>query len=437
MAYRKQRSWAQRLGAAALILAVPAFAVPVFAFSAVVTANDEEPTADLSHLQPDERNTVELFQRFGPSVVAIEVSMRGQRVDPFEGIPDEMIPPPFREFFERHRPQQPQRRGEAPRRQGAGSGFVIDEQGHIVTNYHVVRPALQEEGTELREGAQLKISFPGQEAVKARVVGANALYDLALLKPEEGSAVPSEVEPLPLGDSDRVLVGQKTIAIGNPFGLSSTVTSGIVSGVGRDLPGVGQLEIPMIQTDAAINPGNSGGPLLNSAGELIGVNTAIVPGGGGFGGPRGFIGVGFAVPSNLLRESLDELREGGLTDLSSRARLGVTIAGLDGYPEAIRERLNLPDRGVMIVDVEEGSPADEAGLRGASFEVSVQGRAMPADGDIVIAFEGEPISEPRQLQRRVFSEARRPGDRVTLTILRDAEEQEIEVELRQAERRGG
>ncbi|BAU57146.1 HtrA protease/chaperone protein [Halorhodospira halochloris] len=385
---------------------------------------------DLDHLQAEERNTVEIFQRYGPSVVAIEVSVRGQRVDPFEGIPDEMLPQPFREFFDRHRQRAPQ---EAPRREGAGSGFVIDDEGHIVTNYHVLKPALKSNETELRDGAELKLSFPGHDAVEARVVGANALYDLALLKPVDADAIPDEAEPLTIGDSNEVLVGQKSIAIGNPFGLSSTVTSGIVSGVGRDLPGVGQLEIPMIQTDAAINPGNSGGPLLNSAGEVIGVNTAIVPGGGGMGGARGFIGVGFAVPSNLLHESLDELREGGITDLSSRARLGVTIAGLEGYPEAIRQRLDLPERGVMVVEVEEGSPADEAGLQGASFEVSVQGRAMPADGDIILAVDGEEVKEPRELQRMIFSQARRAGDEVTLDILRQGEEMQITVELRERE----
>ncbi|ABM61500.1 S1C family serine protease [Halorhodospira halophila] len=383
---------------------------------------------DLEHLQPDERNTVEIFQRYGPSVVAIEVEVRGERVDPFDRIPEGMLPREFREFFERR--QQP--REDSPRRQGAGSGFLVDDAGHIVTNYHVIRNALEEESVDLREGASLKLSFAEHEAVPARVVGANALYDLALLKPEDPDSIPDGAEPLPLADSDQTLVGQKTIAIGNPFGLSSTVTTGIVSGVGRDLPGIGQIEIPMIQTDAAINPGNSGGPLLNSAGEVIGVNTAIVPGGGGLTGRGGSVGVGFAVPSNLLQESLDEMEEGGLTDLTSRARLGVMVAGLQGYPEGVRERLNLPERGVMVVDVESGSPAEEAGLQGASFEVSVEGRAMPADGDVITHVNGEAVSEPRELQRLVF--ARRAGDAVTLTVLRDGEERKFEVELREVPR---
>lgn len=386
-------------------------------------------TAELDQLRPEERNTVEIFQRYGPSVVAIEVTVRGQRVDPFAEIPDEMLPQPFREFLERHRQHEMPR--EAPRRKGAGSGFVIDDEDHIVTNYHVVRQALQENETELRDGAQIKLFFPGQEAIEARVVGANALYDLAMLKPVDDGAVPDDIEPLPIGDSDEVVVGQKSIAIGNPFGLSSTVTSGIVSGVGRDLPGVGELEIPMIQTDAAINPGNSGGPLLNSSGEVIGVNTAILPGGGGLSGNRGFIGIGFAVPSNLLQESLAELRQGGVTDLTSKARLGVTITGLDSYPEAIRKRLDLPAKGVMIVAVEEGSPAAEAGLQGASFQVGIQGRAMPADGDIILGVNGQEVAKPRELQQMIFR--RGAGDEVTLDVLREGEMMQFTIELRERE----
>ncbi|MFW6344996.1 MAG: S1C family serine protease [Halomonas sp.] len=387
-------------------------------------------SADVEQLQPEERNTVEIFQRYGPSVVAIEVSVRGQRVDPFERIPEDMIPPQFREFFER---QLPRRQQEAPKRQGAGSGFLIEDDGAIITNYHVVSNALEEESVELREGASIEISFADKnQDVPAEVVGANALYDLALLKPEDPDAIPEDAEPLPLADSDQTQVGQKTIAIGNPFGLNSTVTTGIVSGVGRELPGVGQIEIPMIQTDAAINPGNSGGPLLNSAGEVIGVNTAIVPGGGGVSGRPGSVGVGFAVPSNLLQESLHELEEGGLTDIASRARIGVMIASLQGYPESIRERLGLPERGVMVVEVEPDSPAEEAGLKGASFEVSVQGRSMPADGDIITHVNGDPVREPRELQRLVFAHS--AGDAVTLTVLREGEEREVEVELQEVPR---
>ncbi len=377
-------------------------------------------------LLEDERNTVEVFQRYGPSVVAINVTVRGEQVDPFQGFPEEMIPPRFREFF--GFPERSPRR-----RQGAGSGFVIDDAMHIVTNYHVVRTALRQDGTELLPQATVEVIFPGRDPIPARVVGANALYDLALLQPEDLGTVPDDVEPIPLADSDRVLVGQKAIAIGNPFGLHSTVTTGIVSALGRDLPGVGQLEIPMIQTDAAINPGNSGGPLLNSRGEVVGVNTAILPG-LGVGGQRGFIGIGFAVPSNLLRESLDDLVAGGLVDLTSRARLGVSVIGLGGYPEEVRRTLRLPEKGVMIVAVERGGPAEEAGLRGAGFRVDVDDQMLPAGGDVIVAVNGEEVADARTLQRMVF--ARKAGETVRLTVWRDGETRDVEVELREVPRGG-
>ncbi|WP_290653360.1 trypsin-like peptidase domain-containing protein [Aquisalimonas sp.] len=384
----------------------------------------------LDHLMEDERNTVEVFQRFGPSVVAISVTVRGERLDPFEGIPEGRIPPEFREFFRQFQrePQRPQPR------QGAGSGFVIDDEEHIVTNYHVIRAALQDNSTELLPDAEIRVIFPGQDPVEAEVVGANALYDLALLRPTDATAVPDEARPLELADSDAVLAGQKAIAIGNPFGLRSTVTEGIVSGVGRDLPGVGEVEIPMIQTDAAINPGNSGGPLLSSQGEVIGINTAIVPG-GGLGGRPGFIGVGFAVPSNLLQESLDELRAGGLTDVTSRARLGVSVIGLQGYPDSARRGLGLPSEGVMIVSVEDGSPAEEAGLRGAQFQIQVAGQELPAGGDLIVALDGEAVTDATALQRLVF--ARQAGDTVTLTVWREGETRDVDVELREVPRGEG
>ncbi len=381
------------------------------------------------HLLEDERNTVEVFERFGPSVVAVSVTVRGERVDPFEGVPEDLVPPQFREFFR----GMPQPRQQQPR-QGAGSGFVIDDEGHIVTNYHVIRGALEDGGVSLRSGAEVTVIFPGGDPIDAEVVGANALYDLALLRPVDSGVLPDDARPLTLADSDQVLVGQKSIAIGNPFGLQSTVTSGIVSAIGRDLPGVGQVEIPMIQTDAAINPGNSGGPLLNSRGEVIGVNTAIVPG-GGLGGRPGFIGVGFAVPSNLLGTSLDEMRDGGLTDVSSRARLGIQVIGLQGYPDGLRRTLGLPSSGVMVVAVEEGGPAEEAGLRGAEFRAQAGELTLPAGGDVILSVDGEEVSDASGLQRLVF--AREAGATVTLQVWREGETREVDVELREVPRPEG
>ncbi len=404
----------------------PAFHGLLLILIALLFGTTHATAGGTAELLEDERNTVEVFQRYGPSVVAINVTVRGEHVDPFQGFPEEMIPPRFREFF-----GFPERRPH--RRQGAGSGFVIDDQAHIVTNYHVVKAALDSDGAELLPHATLEVVFPGRDPVPARVVGANALYDLALLQPKDPDVVPDDLEPIPLADSDQVLAGQKAIAIGNPFGLHSTVTTGIVSAVGRDLPGVGQLEIPMIQTDAAINPGNSGGPLLSSRGEVVGVNTAILPG-MGIGGQRGFIGVGFAVPSNLLRESLDDLLAGGLTDLTSRARLGVSVIALDAYPDDLLRTLRLPEWGVMIVRVEPGSPAEQVGLQGAEFRVDVDERMLPAGGDVIVAVDGEEITNARSLQRIVF--ARQAGETVQLTIWREGETRDIDVELREVPRSG-
>src|SRR5690606_6972342 len=164
-------------------------------------------------------------------------------------------PPQFRDLIPQQRAPQT--------RQSSGSGFVVDDEGHIVTNYHVVRAALEADSVALRTGGTITVVFPGSaDELPVTVVGANPDYDLALLALEDPGALPQGVTPIELADSDTALVGQKVIAIGNPFGLQSSVTQGIISAIGRELPSIGRVEIQMIQTDAAINPGNSGGPLL-------------------------------------------------------------------------------------------------------------------------------------------------------------------------------
>ncbi len=305
---------------------------------------------------------------------------------------------------------------------------MIDEAGRMVTNFHVVQAALEEDTVELTEGSSVTVTFPGSEdEFPVSVVGANELYDLALLELENPDNLPEDANPIPIANSDEVLVGQKTIAIGNPFGLNSTVSAGIVSAISRYAPSIGRVEVPYVQTDAAINPGNSGGPLLNSQGELIGINTQILAGGGGVGGQVGNIGIGFAVPSNLLQESLAELEEGGFVSLQSRARLGIQIGDVSAYPEAVRNNLNLPEEGVVVQSVEEGSAAEAAGLRGAQFDVNFQGTPIPAGGDVIVAVNGEPVTTTGELQNAVLSQSE--GDTVTLTIVRDGQEQEVEVEL--------
>ena len=272
-------------------------------------------------------------------------------------------------------------------RQGAGSGFVVAD-GRMITNYHVVADALADNDVALADGATVTVTFPGDETEHAvRVVGANPDVDLALLELLDPSAAPA-VRPVPLGDGD-VRVGQKAIAIGNPFGLANTVTTGIVSAIGRELPSIGRIEVPMIQTDAAINPGNSGGPLLDSQGRLLGVNTAIVAG-RSVGGSAGNVGIGFAVPAELVRNALPDLEAGGLSGVFAastdpdRPRLGITIGALGDVPAAVREALDLPETGLVITAVQAGSAAEAAGLRGPTFAAQVDGGSFPAGGDVLL-----------------------------------------------------
>ena len=409
----------------AIVFASALGAVALWSTGAVTAQGAVRPPDPEAARLQDEQNTIDVVRAIGPSVVAITVEVRGEVINPFQNLP--FLPEPFRQLF----PPQ----GIPRVQQSSGSGFVIDDEGHIVTNYHVVRAALQENSIEPRDRATITVSFPdGDEPVRARVVGANPDYDVALLELEDPSAVPAGVEPIELADSDDVQVGQKVIAIGNPFGLQSTVTQGIVSAIGRELTSIGQVDIPMIQTDAAINPGNSGGPLLDSSGRLVGINTMIVPGMSAS-GQAANIGIGFAVPSSLLAETLPELREGGLVGfyaasqtIQDRARLGIQIVPVSDYPEEAREALRLPDEGVVVVAVDPGGPADEAGIVGAQFMAVIGQQQFPAGGDVIVAAEGEPVDEVQDLQALVLE--REEGDVVTLTVWRDGREREVEVTLR-------
>ncbi len=404
--------------ALALVLAMAAVALPVRGQAEIA------PLDERTALLQDEANTVDVVEALGPSVVAVHVEVLGEAVDPFEQL-REQLPPQFRDFFGTPRlPGAPQRRA------GSGSGFVV-EGGRIVTNYHVVRDALEENAVALRQGATLQVEFSGMdERFDVRVVGANPDVDLALLELVDPAAAP-EVTPIPLA-SEPVRVGQKAIAIGNPFGLASTVTSGIVSAIGREFPSIGRIEVPMIQTDAAINPGNSGGPLLNSRGELIGVNTAIVAG-VSMSGQAGNLGIGFAVPAELLAENLPALEAGGLSGLFAaaadpdRPRLGVTIVPLATFPDEVRTTLDLPAEGLVVTAVAPGSAAAAAGLTAHTFEATFDGTGYPAGGDVIVAVEGRPVPRAEDLQRIVF--AREAGDVVALEVWRNGETRTVEVTL--------
>jgi serine protease Do len=386
-------------------------------------------------LLQDEQNTIDLIGTYGPSVVAVNVEVRGQRVNPFDGQDFQNLPPEFKQFFQGMIPQgqdnqnQQGQLQDQPLEHGAGSGFVISDNGHIVTNYHVVVDALKENSVDLQDSAKITVTFAGNadKEVPVKVLGVNPSYDLALLEVQNSSDLPEGIKPIPVADTSALKVGQKVIAIGNPFGLESTVTTGIISAVGRDMPSIGQFTVPMIQTDAAINPGNSGGPLLNSKGELVGINTAIIPSVSA-NGERGFLGVGFAVPGNYLKDNLAVLEAGSFHDVySSKPRMGIQIQDISQYPEDVRTHLNLPDEGEMVVAVQEGSPAAKAGLEASSFTVNVNGQELPAGGDIITAVNGEKVSSSQDLQDRIF--AMNKGDTVDLTVMRGGKEQTVTVNL--------
>ena len=371
----------------------------------------------------NEQNTIEIVNRYGPSVVAVHVTVEGEPVtsENFERF-FENLPPEFQPHFRFEVPNSPRHQ------EGAGSGFVINKKGQIVTNYHVVEGTLKEGTTEMLKSAEVYVTFAGSEnEFSAKVVGVNSSYDLALLELENSQNLPKDIIPIPIANSDEIQVGQKVIAIGNPFGLESTVTTGIVSAVGRDVPSVGRLNVPMVQTDAAINPGNSGGPLLNSSGKLIGINTAIIPS-GGIAGRQGFLGIGFAVPSKRLSDNLEALASGGYSDVfSSRPRIGANIMDVQVYPKGVRESLKLPEHGLMITNIAEGGPADKAGLKGSQFEVIVNGSPAPAGGDVIVAIDDEKVTSATQVQDLVFNH--KPNDRIVIEVMRDGESVKVPVVL--------
>jgi S1-C subfamily serine protease len=288
---------------------------------------------------------------------------------------------------------------------GGGSGFILDEQGHIVTNNHVVSMADQ----------ITAIFYDGTEA-EAQVIGADADSDLAVIRVE---SIPRGAHPLPLGDSDQVEVGQWVIAIGNPFGLGSSMTLGIVSALGRTIPsGATSFSIPeAIQTDAAINPGNSGGPLLNLAGEVIGVNAQIASG-----GSAANAGVGFAIPANTVRRVTPVLIASGVYQWSW---LGVRGGSVN---LAIAEANNLSiKRGAYIHVVVSGGPADKAGMQGSTGSTEVDGFEVPVGGDVVIEADGESVTDFSALLVHVSDKM--PGETIELTVLRDGTRQQIAVKL--------
>ena len=295
---------------------------------------------------------------------------------------------------------------------GQGSGFVLDGRGHIATNAHVVTTGT---GERTKRARQVFVEFSDGNRVPAEIVGHDPNADVALIKVDPDGL---NLTPLPLGRNAGLDVGEPVAAIGSPFGEQQSLSIGVVSALNRNIESLTDFAIGnAIQTDAAINPGNSGGPLLDSRGRVIGINSQIrTTSGGGE-------GVGFAVPVDTVRRSLRELREEGRVPYGY---LGVTTSSL--YPQ-LSERLDLPvENGAVVIEVQDGSPADDAGIEAGEDTINFQGQQdIPSDGDVIVAVDGERLSRLDDLADLIS--ARDEGDTVELRVLRGGEERTVEVEL--------
>ena len=336
-----------------------------------------EPASAASPFSADEQNNIDIYKSARDATVNITSKTYVQ------------------DWFMRVFPQE-----------GTGSGFIINQDGQILTNNHVVQGA-----------SQLTVKLADQKEYKARVLGRDPRSDLALIKIE----APRKLPALHLGESDTLVVGQKVLAIGNPFGFQGTLTTGIVSSLDRSIQ-TEDSQVPlegMIQTDAAINPGNSGGPLLDSRGNVIGINTAIYG--------QGNIGIGFAMPINRAKTMLDEFQKNGRISLP--APLGVKAMYIAGD---LADALHLPSSGgLLIQSVEDGSAAEEAGLHGPTERVLVGGRYwINTGGDFITTIEGQTITGNETLQRALSH--KRGGDMLDLTVIRNGKSQTIKVHLAEA-----
>jgi len=285
--------------------------------------------------------------------------------------------------------------------EGQGSGFIIDKQGHILTNYHVVG-----------DSGQVDVTLHNKKTYKATVIGRDRAHDLAVVQIQAPDVVPAI-----LGDSKNLQVGQKTFAIGNPFGLAGTMTRGIISSVRPIRTPEGAYIEEAIQTDAAINPGNSGGPLLNAHGEVIGINSMIATG-----GSNQSAGIGFAIPINTAKAVLNDL-----ITLGTVRRPSLGIVSLPIGPELAQE-MGLPaDYGILIVRILPGGAADHAGLKGGGQRAYLGGTPIMIGGDLIVAIDGEPVGDQQDLAN--FMNKHRAGDTVTITIYRSKRKMDVKVVL--------
>jgi serine protease Do len=340
-----------------------------------------------------------VYQQANPAVVNIQVTSQVSApqfgVPNVPGLPQIPAPQGPRNFYQ----------------QGVGSGFVIDTQGHIVTNNHVV------------DGAdQIQVTFWDDTSVPATLVGRDPDSDLAVIKVDVAT---EKLHPVTLGDSDSLKVGQRVIAIGNPFGLEGTLTTGVVSAVGRSVPAGpivsasgGQYTIPdVIQTDAAINPGNSGGPLLDIHGQVVGVNFMIESQSGSN------AGVGFAIPVAIVKQVVPQLVATGQYAHPWLGISGTTVS------QDLVDAAKLPvERGVLVVTVTDGSPAAKAGLQPSNDTVTIRGQQVPTGGDIIVAIDDQPVRKFEDLTTYLARDTK-VGQEITLTVLRDGQQVKVPVTL--------
>jgi len=340
---------------------------------------------DNGGLSDDERTNIDIYERLSPGVVNITTSTYTYNVF-FQVVPQS----------------------------GAGSGVVLDRDGHVATNYHVIESAVV--NAARYQPAEITVTLSDQSRHPARVVGIDPSNDLAVIRVDTGNI---DWVPIPLGSTDGLRVGQKVLAIGNPFGLDRTLTTGIISSLGRSIEATnGRIIEGIIQTDAAINPGNSGGPLLDTLGELIGINTAIV---------SGASGVGFAVPVDTVRRVTHDLVTYGRV---RRAYLigGASLVSLSSLGRDLISRLDLgTGSGVMIAGNPGDTPATRAGLKAATRALQHRGFLIPVDGDVIVRIADRPVRTSVEIAAAL--EPYRPGDDVEVTVYRDRDPLTVTVTL--------